>query len=351
MTLRTNTRAVRIGDVTVGGGHPIAIESMTNTDTRDVRATVAQIHELHTAGCEIVRVAVLDSKAAEVIRHIKDKIQIPLIADIHFDHRLAMMAAARGADMLRINPGNIGDDYRVREVARIAKEKGIPIRVGVNGGSLSKEMLDKHGGITAQALAESALQNIALLEKYDFDNIVVSAKASDAPVLIEANKIIAGKVDYPLHLGLTEAGTPYNGAIRSATALGALLAMGIGDTIRVSLAGDPAEEFPVARAILASLGLRPRGVYVIACPTCGRTNADVAGIATRIEARLSHVNESITIAVMGCEVNGPGEARAADVGIAFGRGGVGLLFKKGEVVAKLDEEHLEEALFREIERR
>ena len=349
MTTRAHTRVVHIGGVPVGGGHPIVVQSMTNTDTRDIAATVAQIHALEAAGCEIVRVAVPDTEAAAAIAHIKKEIHIPLVADIHFDHRLAIESVKNGADKLRINPGNIGNDSRIRAVAEAAKSAQIPIRIGVNGGSLEKDLLAKYQGVTAEALAESALQNVARLERHGFQNIVVSVKASHAPLLIDAHRLLAREIPYPLHIGLTEAGTPEKGKIRSAVALGALLSMGIGDTIRVSLSGDPTAEISAAREILAAMGLRPYGVHVIACPTCGRTTTDVAAIAHRIEARTAHIKKPLTIAVMGCEVNGPGEARDADVGIAGGRRGVGLLFKKGEVVAKLPAGELEDALLAAVD--
>jgi (E)-4-hydroxy-3-methylbut-2-enyl-diphosphate synthase len=343
MITRERTRVVHVGGIPIGGGNPIAVQSMTNTDTRNIAATVAQIHALEEAGCEIIRVAVPDTEAASALREIKKQIHIPLVADIHFDYRLALEAVKNGADKLRINPGNIGVGDRVRQVARAAKSAGIPIRVGVNGGSLEKNLLKKYGGVTAEGLAESALKNVALLERYNFDNIVVSVKASSVPLLIGAHKFLAQQLPYPLHIGLTEAGTPYKGAIRSAVGLGAILAMGIGDTIRVSLSGDPADEIPAAREILAALGLRHYGPRVVACPTCGRTGIDVAGIAKRVETRIAHIKKPITVAVMGCEVNGPGEAREADVGIAGGKG-QGLLFKKGIIVEKLPEAELEDAL-------
>jgi len=341
---RTQTKVIHIGGIPIGGGHPIVVQSMTSTDTRDITATVAQIHALEQAGCEIIRVAVPDAEAANAIRDIKKSIHIPLVADIHFDHRLAIEAVKNGADKLRINPGNIGSDNRVRQVAEAAKAAEIPIRVGVNGGSLEKSLLQKYGGPTAEALAESALKNVSQLEKHGFTNIVVSVKTSSVPLLIDAHRILMEKIPYPLHIGLTEAGTPYKGAIRSAAGLGALLSMGIGDTVRVSLSGDPTAEIPAAREILAAMGLRPYGPRVIACPTCGRTTTDVAAIAARVEARVAHIKKPITIAVMGCEVNGPGEAREADIGIAGGRNKVGLLFKKGEIVAKLSDSELEDAL-------
>jgi len=347
MINREETKVVHIGSVPVGGSHPIVIESMTNTDTRDIAATVAQIHQLQEAGCEIMRVAVPDTEAAAAIKHIKKQISIPLIADIHFDYRLALSSIENGADKLRINPGNIGSENRVRKVAEAAKASGIPIRVGVNGGSLEKSLLAKYKGVTPQGLAESAVMNVNLLEKFDFTDIVVSVKASNASLLIDANKILAQQISYPLHIGLTESGTPYKGALRSAVGLGVLLNLGLGNTIRVSLSGDPVDEIHAAKEILAAIGLRQFGVTVIACPTCGRTDIDVAGLALRLENRLAHVTKPITIAVMGCVVNGPGEARDADIGIAGGKGAAAL-FKKGEIVRRIDESELEEELFAEI---
>ncbi|MCL2217351.1 MAG: flavodoxin-dependent (E)-4-hydroxy-3-methylbut-2-enyl-diphosphate synthase [Defluviitaleaceae bacterium] len=344
---RTATKVVHIGGVSVGGGNPVVIQSMTNTDTRDVKATVAQIHALTEAGCEIVRVAVPDIEAAEAISRIKKEISIPLVADIHFDYRLALLSVENGVDKLRINPGNIGGGNRVCAVAEAAKAAEIPIRVGVNGGSLEKEILAKYGGITAQGLAESALLNVAQLEKYGFKNIVVSVKASDVTLMLDSHKILAERLPYPLHIGLTEAGTPYAGAIRSAAGLGALLSLGLGDTLRVSLSGDPVEEIRAAKEILSAMGLRHFGVRVIACPTCGRCDIDVAGLATRLEIQLAHITTPLTIAVMGCAVNGPGEAREADIGIAGGRGSA-VLFRKGETLRRVPEDEIEEAILKEV---
>jgi len=340
-------KIIFIGGVKIGGGNPIAIQSMTNTDTRDVDATVAQIFALQKAGCEIVRVAVPDAEAAAAIKKIKTQIKIPLVADIHFDFRLALAAVENGADKLRINPGNIGGENRVRAVAEAAKARGVPIRVGVNGGSLEKEILAKHGGVTAQGLAESALANVAMLEKFNFREIVVSVKATDVILMLEAHEILAREIEYPIHIGLTEAGTPHVGAIRSAAAMGALLSRGIGDTVRVSLSGDPVPEIFAAKEILSAMGLRNFGAKIIACPTCGRCEIDVAGLATRLEARLSHIEKPITVAVMGCAVNGPGEAREADIGIAGGHGSA-ILFRKGEIVRRVGEAELEEVLVAEV---
>jgi len=350
MTTREKTKIVNVGGVPIGGGHPIVIESMANTDTRNVTATVAQIKALQEAGCEIIRLAIPNEEAATAIKLIKKQISIPLIADIHFDYRMALLAVKNGADKLRINPGNIGDESRVRQVAEAAKEHKIPIRVGVNGGSLEKGILAKYGGITPEGLAESAITHVELLEKFDFENIVVSAKASNATLLIEANKILAQRLPYPIHIGLTESGTPYNGAIRSAVGLGVLLNTGIGNTIRVSLSGDPLPEIKAAKEILAALELRQFGIKVIACPTCGRTEVNIeklAKLSLKLEDKLSHITKPLTIAVMGCAVNGPGEARDADIGIACGRG-MAVLFKKGEIVRRLEESEMEEVLFKEI---
>ena len=341
------TKKIFVGAVPVGGGAPVTVQSMTNTDTRDTAATVAQIDALTAAGCEIVRVAVPDSDAAAAIAQIKSGITIPLIADIHFDHSLALLAIQSGADKLRINPGNIGEGLRLQKVAEAAKAAEIPIRVGVNGGSLEKDIMARYG-LTGEGLAESALRNISMLEGYGFNNIVVSVKASNIPLMLEAHKILAARMPYPLHIGLTEAGTPYKGAIRSAAGIGALLAMGVGDTIRVSLSGDPTDEIRCAKEVLAAMGLRRFGPTVIACPTCGRTEIDLINLAAQVEERLETIEKPITVAVMGCVVNGPGEAREADVGIAGGRG-VGVLFRKGEIVRKVAEDEMLEAVMDAVE--
>jgi len=345
---REKTRVVHIGGVPIGGGHPITIQSMTNTDTRDIAATVAQIHALEAAGCEIVRVAVPDMEAADAIKAIKSQITLPLVADIHFDYRLALESIKNGADKLRINPGNIGDGLRLQKVAEAAKAAEIPIRVGVNGGSLEKDIYEKYG-MTPEGLVESALRNVSMLEGYGFCNIVVSVKASNVPLMLDTHKILAQRLPYPLHVGLTEAGTPYKGAIRSAAGLGALLAAGVGDTLRVSLSGDPLDEIRCAKEILAAMGLRRFGPTVIACPGCGRCELDIASLAAQVEARLDegYAEKPITVAVMGCVVNGPGEAREADVGVACGRG-VGALFRKGEIIRKVDEGEIVDALMAEV---
>jgi len=342
------TRQIFIGNVPVGGGAPVSVQSMTNTDTRDVESTVAQIERLAQAGCEIVRVAVPDSTAAEALRHIKNRSPLPVIADIHFDYRLALKAVENGVDGLRLNPGNIGDESRVREVVRAAQERSIPIRIGVNAGSLDKSILEKYSGITAEGLVESALQHVRILEELKFFDIKISLKAFDIPLLLEAYRLVSQKVDYPLHIGVTEAGTPWAGTIRSAVGIGSLLSQGIGDTLRVSLTGDPVEEVRVGFEILKALGLRQRGPVIVSCPTCGRTEIELIRIAQEVEKAIQHIKEPIKVAVMGCVVNGPGEAREADVGIAGGKG-VGLLFKKGQVIRKVREADLVDELLKEID--
>lgn len=342
------TRTVFVGGVPVGGGNAVSVQSMTNTDTRDAAATVAQIHALEAAGCDIVRVAVPDEAAARAIAQIKREIHIPLVADIHFDYRLALLCMENGVDKVRINPGNIGDQSKVRAVCDIAKEKHIPIRIGVNGGSLEKHLLQKYGAPTAQALVESALAHAALLEECGFYDIVLSLKASDVPTMIEAYRIAHEACDYPLHLGVTEAGTYESGIVKSAVGIGTLLSSGIGDTIRVSLTDDPVREVSAGIEILKSLGLRKSGVTFVSCPTCGRCQIDLIGIANEVYKRVKHLDKDIKIAVMGCAVNGPGEARDADIGIAGGDG-IGLLFKKGEIVRRVPQAEIVDTLMREIE--
>ena len=334
--------------VPIGGGAPVTIQSMCNTRTDDVEATVAQIGRLAQAGCQIVRVAVPDQAAAHAIGAIKERISIPLVADIHFDYRLALEAVAAGVDKVRINPGNIGGADRVKAVADACRTHGVPIRIGVNGGSLEKPILAKYGGVTPEALVESAFGHIALLHQYDFDDICVSLKSSDVRTTMAAYRLMSERSDYPLHLGVTETGTRRMGTIKSAIGIGGLLGFGIGDTLRVSLSADPVEEVYAARDILRALGLRREGPNLIACPTCGRTRIDLIGLAEEVERRLQEVDKPLTVAVMGCVVNGPGEASAADVGIAGGDG-VGLLFRKGEIVKKVPQEDLVEELFRLIE--
>ena len=342
------TRQIFVGGVPMGGGAPVTIQSMTNTRTDDVAATVAQIRRLAAAGCQIVRVAVPDLAAAKAVGAIKEQIDIPLVVDIHFDYKLALECVAAGCDKVRINPGNIGGEDRVRQVADACRRKGIPIRIGVNGGSLEKPILAKYGGVTPEALVESAFGHIRLLEKFGFTDICVSLKSSSVPVTMAAYRLMSEKSDYPLHLGVTETGTPRMGILKSAVGIGGLLALGIGDTMRVSLSADPVEEVYAARDILKAAGVRKDGPELVACPTCGRTRIDLIGLANEVEERLKSVDKPITVAVMGCAVNGPGEASAADVGIAGGVG-EGLLFRKGEIVKKVPQESLVDELFALIE--
>ncbi len=341
------TRKFYVGGVPLGGGAPVSIQSMTNTPTHDVDATLAQIRALAAAGCDIVRVAVPDLEAARAIGTLKAGSPLPLVADIHFDYRLALAAAEQGVDKIRINPGNIGSPRRVEAVAKTCKERRIPIRVGVNGGSLEKELLDKYGGPTPEAMVESALGHIRLLELYGFENICVSLKASSVPATMGAYRLMAERYDYPLHLGVTEAGTRDMGELKAAAGIGGLLGLGIGDTLRVSLTADPVEEVYAARRILKAVGLRREGPELISCPTCGRTQIDLIPMAERVEELLKAVDKPITVAVMGCVVNGPGEARHADVGIAGGKG-EGVLFKHGEIVARVPEEELVPGLMKLI---
>lgn len=343
------TRRIQVGAVPVGGGAPVSIQSMCNTATEDVEATVQQIRRLEQAGCDIVRVAVPTEEAARAIPAIKRGIRIPLVADIHFDYKLALLCIDGGVDKIRINPGNIGSKERVRAVADGCRERGIPIRVGVNGGSLEKDLLRKYGGVTAEALAESALGHVHLLEDCGFGDICISVKCSRVPVNMAAYELLHERVDYPLHLGVTEAGTPEMGVLKSAIGIGGLLCRGIGDTLRVSLTADPVEEVTAAKKILQAVGIRRTEPDLIACPTCGRTQYDMLPIAREVERRLKDCHKPITVAVMGCVVNGPGEAAAADVGIAGGRG-EGLLFAKGKILRKVPQEQLVDELFREIEK-
>lgn len=345
--IRKETRKIKVGNVYIGGDSNIAIQSMTNTDTRDVKATINQILKLEAAGCDIVRCAVPDMEAAEAIKEIVKGINIPLVADIHFDYRLALKAIENGVSKLRINPGNIGSIERVKIVAEAAKAKNIPIRIGVNSGSLEKDLLKKYGKVCAEALVESALNHVKILEDVNFKDIVISIKSSDVGQMIESYKLISEKVDYPLHVGVTEAGTIWRGTIKSSVGIGAILSQGIGDTIRVSLTGDVVEEVKVGKEILKSLGYINEGVKFVSCPTCGRTQIDLIKIAEEVESRLADLNKNIKVAVMGCVVNGPGEAREADIGIAGGNG-EGLIFKKGEIVKKVKEENLVEELLNEI---
>ena len=343
------TKKLMVGSVPVGGGTPVTIQSMCNTKTDQVDATVAQIHALEAAGCEIIRIAVPDEAAAMAVDRIKEQITIPLIADIHFNYKLAIMCAERGIDALRINPGNIGGEERVKAVAEACRRKRIPIRIGVNGGSLEKSLRAKYGGVTAEALVESAMGHVKLLNRYDFDDICISVKCSDVPLTMRSYTLLSQQTDYPLHLGVTEAGTPAMGMIKSAMGIGGLLCMGIGDTMRVTLTADPVEEVYAAQRILRAAGLRRDGVNLIACPTCGRTRIDLIPMAEEVERRLAGCKKNITVAVMGCAVNGLGEASAADVGIAGGDG-EGLIFRKGEILYKVPQEQLVDALMKEIEK-
>ena len=345
---REQTRKVRIGNRIIGGGNPILIQSMCNTKTESVEDTVAQIHALEQAGCEIIRVAVPTREAAEALSRIKKEIHIPLVADIHFDYRLAIAAMENGADKIRINPGNIGSKERIKAVVDCARERQIPIRVGVNSGSLEKSLLEKYGGVTAEGLVESALGQVALIEEMGYDQLVISIKSSDVMMCVRAHELIARRTDYPLHVGITEAGTVTAGNIKSAIGLGLILNQGIGDTIRVSLTGDPVEDVKSAKLILKTLGLRKGGIEVVSCPTCGRTCIDLIGLAGKVEKLVAEFDQlDLKLAVMGCVVNGPGEAREADLGIAGGMG-EGLLFRKGEILRKVPEEELLEALRQEL---
>ena len=344
---REETKVVQIGNCKIGGGNPIAIQSMTNTKTEDVEATVAQILALEAAGCDIIRCAVPTMEAAEALTEIKKRIHIPLVADIHFDYRLAIAAIEHGADKIRINPGNIGDVSRVREVVEKAKEYNVPIRVGVNSGSLEKHLVEKYGGVTAEGIAESALDKVHMIEEMGYDNLVVSIKSSDVMMCVKAHELIAEQCPYPLHVGITESGTILSGNIKSSVGLGIILYEGIGDTIRVSLTGDPLEEIKSAKLILKTLGLRKGGIEVVSCPTCGRTKIDLIGLANQVENMVADIPLDIKVAVMGCVVNGPGEAKEADIGIAGGIG-EGLLIKKGEIVKKVKEEELLDTLRNEL---
>ncbi|KKP57861.1 MAG: 4-hydroxy-3-methylbut-2-en-1-yl diphosphate synthase [Candidatus Moranbacteria bacterium GW2011_GWF2_34_56] len=350
MIKRKKTRKIKIGNVFIGGDAPVAIQSMCNTDTRDVEATVAQIKELIQAGCEIIRVAVPDMEAAKAIGEIKKQINIPMVADIHFSAEYAMEAIRQGIDKLRINPGNIGDESKVVMLVKACKEKNIPIRIGINGGSLEKDILEKYNNeVTPEGMVESAMRHIKILEKNDFFDIAISLKANDVERTVEAYRLLSKEVDYPLHIGITEAGTAFRGTILSSVGFGILLYDGIGDTIRVSLTANPVEEIKVAWEILKSLGLRKRGISVTSCPTCGRTQIDIIKLANKVEKMLDGMEKDIRVAVMGCVVNGPGEAREADLAIVGGKG-VGLIVKKGEIIKKVDEKDLLEEFMKEIEK-
>ncbi|SDB59080.1 flavodoxin-dependent (E)-4-hydroxy-3-methylbut-2-enyl-diphosphate synthase [Butyrivibrio sp. INlla16] len=347
MAYRDNTKVVHIGNKVIGGGNPIMIQSMTNTPTEDVEKTVAQILALEAAGCDIVRSTVPNQEAANAIKEIKKRIHIPLVADIHFDYKMAIAAMENGADKIRINPGNIGSKDRIEAVVKTAKERNIPIRVGVNSGSLEKELVEKYGGVTAEGLVESALDKVGIIEDFGYDNLVISIKSSNVMLCIDAHKKLAEKTNYPLHVGITEAGTLYGGNIKSSIGLGIILNEGIGDTIRVSLSGDPTEEIRTAKMILKTLGLRKGGIEVVSCPTCGRTKIDLIGLANEVEKMVQEFPLDIKVAVMGCAVNGPGEAREADIGVAGGIG-EGLLIKRGEVIRKVPEAELISALRDEL---
>lgn len=347
--IRTETKKIKVGNLYIGGDAPIAIQSMTNTDTRDVNSTIKQIKNLEAAGCEIIRCAVPDEEAGEALKDIVKNINIPLVADIHFDYKLALKSIENGVAALRINPGNIGNTERIKEVAKAAKEHQIPIRVGVNSGSLEKEILQKYGRVCPEALVESALNHVRILESLNFDDIVISIKSSNVLQMIESYRRVSELVNYPLHIGVTEAGTVWRGTIKSSVGIGALLSQGIGDTVRVSLTGDPLEEVKVAKEILKSLGYLNDGIEFVSCPTCGRTQIELIKIANEVEKRLSDCKKNIKVAVMGCVVNGPGEAREADIGIAGGKG-VGLIFKKGQIIKKVKEDQLVDELIKEIEK-
>ena len=344
---RDHTKEVHIGDRVIGGGNPILIQSMTNTRTEDVQATAAQIRKLEAAGCEIIRCTVPTPEAAAALKEIKKQIGIPVVADIHFDYKMALAAIENGADKIRINPGNIGAKDRVKAVVDAAKERNIPIRVGVNSGSLEKDLVRRYNGVTAEGIVESALDKVHIIEDLGYDNLVVSIKSSDVLMCVKAHELIARETQYPLHVGITEAGTLLSGNIKSSIGLGLILNQGIGDTIRVSLTGDPAEEIKSAKLILRTLGLRQGGIEVVSCPTCGRTSIDLIGLANAVEDMVADIPLDIKVAVMGCVVNGPGEAREADIGIAGGKG-EGLLIRKGEVIRKLPEDQLLSALREEL---
>ncbi len=343
-----NTKTVQIGDCLIGGKNPIAIQSMTNTKTENVEATVEQILKLEAAGCQIVRCTVPNQKAAEAVRQIKKQIHIPLVADIHFDYRMAIAAMENGADKIRINPGNIGGKEKIEAVIAVAKERNIPIRVGVNSGSLEKELIEKYHGVTAEGLVESALDKVNIIESFGYDNMVISIKSSDVMMCVKAHEMIAQRTNYPLHVGITESGTIFSGSIKSAIGLGIILNQGIGDTIRVSLTDDPVKEVEAAKIILKTLGLRKGGIEVVSCPTCGRTQIDLIGLATKVGEMTANYDLNLKVAVMGCVVNGPGEAKEADLGIAGGDG-CGVLIKKGEVIKKVEESQLLDALKYELE--
>ncbi len=344
---REHTKTIQIGAKAIGGGNPILIQSMTNTRTEDVAATVGQIHRLEAAGCEIIRCTVPNMEAALAFREIKKQISIPLVADVHFDYKMAIAAMENGADKIRINPGNIGGRDKVADVVKVAKERNIPIRVGVNSGSLEKELVEKYGGVTAEGIVESALDKVRMIEDLGYDRMVISIKSSDVMMCIKAHEILAGQTDYPLHVGITESGTLFSGNLKSGIGLGVILYQGIGDTIRVSLTGDPVEEVKSAKLLLRTMGLRRGGIEVVSCPTCGRTKIDLIGLANQVEQMVEDIPLDLKVAVMGCAVNGPGEAKEADIGIAGGIG-EGLLIKKGEIIRKVPEAELLSVLREEL---
>lgn len=346
---RKKTKKIRIAGIFIGGDAPVTVQSMTNTDTRDVKATVEQIKELEEAGCDIVRLAVPDEEAARAIKSIKREIKIPLVADIHFDYRLAIASVRNGADKIRINPGNIGGKDKVLQVVKAAEEYCVPIRIGINSGSIEKNILKKYNGVTPEAMVESALSHAEILEECGFEQIVFSLKASSVPMTIAAYRLMSKKTNYPLHIGVTEAGTIFHGTIKSAAGLGCLLAEGIGDTLRVSLTGDPVEEIRVGNAILKALGIGKKGIEIVSCPTCGRTQIDLIDIAKQIEEKVKNIKKDIKVAIMGCAVNGPGEAREADIGIAGGKNEA-LLFKKGEIIKKVPQDRIVDELIEEIDK-
>ncbi len=349
MTYRENTKKIKIGNVEIGGGNPIAIQSMTNTETSDIEATVDQILRLEEAGCDIVRCTANSEAAARAFEKLKERTHVPLVADIHFNHKMAILAMEAGADKIRINPGNIGSAENLRAVVDVAKQKNVPIRVGVNSGSLEKQFIEKYGGVTAEGIVESALDKVRMIEEQDYDNIVISIKSSDVLMSVKTHELISEITKYPLHVGITESGTLWSGNIKSSVGLGIILGQGIGDTIRVSLTGDPVEEVRTAKLILSTLGLRESGITLVSCPTCGRTHIDLIGLANQTEKLISNYkNLNIKVAVMGCAVNGPGEAREADLGIAGGEG-EGLVFKRGEILRKVPQDQLLNELKKELD--
>ena len=349
MTYRDNTKKIKIGNVEIGGGNPIAIQSMTNTETSDIEATVDQILRLEEAGCDIVRCTANSEAAARAFEKLKERTHVPLVADIHFNHKMAILAMEAGADKIRINPGNIGSAENLKAVVDVAKQKNVPIRVGVNSGSLEKQFIEKYGGVTAEGIVESALDKVRMIEEQDYDNIVISIKSSDVLMSVKTHELISERTKYPLHVGITESGTLWSGNIKSSVGLGIILGQGIGDTIRVSLTGDPVEEVRTAKLILSTLGLRESGITLVSCPTCGRTHIDLIGLANQTEKLISNYkNLNIKVAVMGCVVNGPGEAREADLGIAGGEG-EGLVFKRGEILRKVPQDQLLNELKKELD--